>query len=329
MPNVTTIGSEGFHRCNALTTLNAPALEEVNNYGIANCPSLTNIDFSGVTKVGACSFLNDVSLIVIDMPNLIQAGQGAFSGCTSVLSYNIGESCDNYKTVDGVLYNKDMTELIHYPAGKPDKSFIILKIVTTINPQAFLDCDNLTSIEVEAGNTVFTSKNGCLFDIAGTKLIVCPAGIESFTLGSDVESVGGKAFSGTKLKELTISADSKIHFETDSFFDCDNLEKITIHENVDMTFGDNAIKHLQTDEKTILVITHDHGCIPDHALHGNVKVAYGSHSNDSGSGTSTDDPSDPSNPSDSKKDNNLIMTVVLLSVAFVPIIIATVFCRKS
>lgn len=115
---------------------------------------------------------------------------------------------------------------------------------------------------------------------------------------------------------------------------------------MDLSFDDQSIRHLQTDEKTILVIAHIHDCIPQSALSGNVKIAYGSHPSNSGSGgtsSSTDDnmepvvpvnpsePSDPITPSDPEellKDQKFLLVVLLVAAVVAPIIMGGVMFRK-
>jgi len=52
----------------------------------------------------------------------------------------------------GILYNKDKTTLITYPAGKTDLSFTILNSVTKIESHAFYNCTSLNNITI--GNNV-------------------------------------------------------------------------------------------------------------------------------------------------------------------------------
>lgn len=51
-----------------------------------------------------------------------------------------------YSDIDGVLFNKDMTELICYPASKDGTEYIIPESTTTILEDAFCDADNLESV---------------------------------------------------------------------------------------------------------------------------------------------------------------------------------------
>ena len=50
--------------------------------------------------------------------------------------------------VDGVLYTKDLSVLLFYPQGKPDKEFVIPDHVTQIAMGAFYNCFNLESLYI-------------------------------------------------------------------------------------------------------------------------------------------------------------------------------------
>ncbi len=60
----------------------------------------------------------DETVTVADIPSAIEAvavtsiGSGAFTGCTSLKSINVAAANMTYSSVDGVLFNKDKTELI-------------------------------------------------------------------------------------------------------------------------------------------------------------------------------------------------------------------------
>lgn len=102
-------------------------------------------------------------------------------------------------TVDenGVLFNKDKTELICYPAGKPDTKYSIPEGTRKIADCAFLECLNLEelnlpasleafdpwyfsychhleTISVSKDNPYYSSENGVLFNKTKTVLYVYP-----------------------------------------------------------------------------------------------------------------------------------------------------------
>lgn len=71
---------------------------------------------------------------------------GSFINCPSLKEFVVDENDDNYMTIDGVLYSKDGSTLIKYPAGKTDKTFTIPDSVKYIDSYAFEGATNLESI---------------------------------------------------------------------------------------------------------------------------------------------------------------------------------------
>ena len=54
----------------------------------------------------------------------------------------------NYVSVDGVLFSRDMTELIQYPNGKTDNEYVVPNSVKCILEDAFRCCKSLTSVVI-------------------------------------------------------------------------------------------------------------------------------------------------------------------------------------
>jgi hypothetical protein len=65
---------------------------------------------------------------------------------------SVSEANVNYTSVDGVLYDKNVSTLVSYPGGKSD-DFIVPSSVTKIGDCAFDDCTSLESIELPASLT--------------------------------------------------------------------------------------------------------------------------------------------------------------------------------
>ena len=71
----------------------------------------------GITSIG--EFLDCCNLKEIDIPNSVtRIGYGAFRECDSLKYINVEENNLNYISVNGILYSKDMTEIITIPATK-------------------------------------------------------------------------------------------------------------------------------------------------------------------------------------------------------------------
>ena len=78
------------------------------------------------------------------------------------------------------------------------KSVTLPKSVTSIGEKAFWRCDNLTTIEVGAGNMNFTGVNGVLFNADKTVLVSYPAGKtgSNYNIPDSVTSIGKGSFGG-------------------------------------------------------------------------------------------------------------------------------------
>ena len=77
----------------------------------------------------------------------------SFGECTSLTTINVSADNENYCSVDGMLFSKDKTELLCYPAGRTASSFTIPAGVTSISWNAFSSCTALTSVTIPSGVT--------------------------------------------------------------------------------------------------------------------------------------------------------------------------------
>ncbi len=106
-----------------------------------------------VTCIGRNAFQLCSSLTSITIPEGVTGiGRGAFSGCSSLTKIEVAEGNPSYTSVDGLLYNKDKTELVCCPGGKQG-SIIIQEGVTSIGEVAFEGCGSVTSVTIPEGVT--------------------------------------------------------------------------------------------------------------------------------------------------------------------------------
>ena len=69
-----------------------------------------------------------------------------FRGCTSLESIEVDEDNNNFCSVDGALFSKDMKSLFSYPAGKKQKSYFISENVRKVCGFSFSNSQYLTDI---------------------------------------------------------------------------------------------------------------------------------------------------------------------------------------
>ncbi len=203
--NLKKIDYASFGSCTNLTSISFPAsLMEIGRQAFVNCEKLTSVSLSnGLIGIDDRAFRNCKSLSSINIPNSVKdigtevfedcislktvsIGYGAetvptyysaFTGCVSLESISIHANNKKYCSVDGVLYNKNKTEILWYPQGKKTNSYTVPSGIKTLNRNTANDnqylknvtiYDNVTYIENEAfGYANGTKVNG--FTIKGYK----------------------------------------------------------------------------------------------------------------------------------------------------------------
>ena len=120
---VTRIDLQAFYGCESIKSITIPgSMTEIGDSAFYRCTSLKSITIpSGVTSIGDEVFHGCASLTSITIPNSVtEIGKDAFYGCTSLTAIDVATGYKYYVSENGVLYNKDKTDLICYPAGKKD-----------------------------------------------------------------------------------------------------------------------------------------------------------------------------------------------------------------
>ena len=159
--SLVSIGTLAFDECDGLKAVTIPdAVESIGGFAFSNCGGLTNIIISASVQ-NAKSWSDGVTVIVR------------------------GEN-QNYTSTDGVLFSKDLTELIRCPIEKVG-SYEVPDSVTSIAESAFKNCYNLTSITLPES----------LSSIGRFSFYNCSS-IDSIIVPASVQSIGRLAFASCK-----------------------------------------------------------------------------------------------------------------------------------
>ena len=244
--NVTDIGDGAFSDCTSLTSITIPdGVTSIGESAFYDCTSLASITIpDGVTSIDDSTFYGCTSLASITIPDSVTSiGAYAFFYCTSLASITVADNNQSYCDVDGVLFNKDKTELVQYPAGKTSASYSIPNSVTEIGDGAFSYCTSLASITIPNG---VTSIGWYAFsDCTSLTSITIPNGVTSIgwyafsgctsltnvVIPDGVTEIDGYAFSGCTSLTSVVIPDGVTFIGESAFYGCTSLESITVADN--------------------------------------------------------------------------------------------------
>ena len=243
---VTSIGGAAFWGCSSLTSVTiGNSVTSIGEWSFSDCSSLASVTIpDSVTSIGDCAFYGCISLTSVTIGNGITSINDSFSGCVSLKSFTVSESNSAYSSKDGVLFNKNKTKLVAYPAGKTNTSYTIPNSVSEIKEWAFSDCSDLTNVTIP--NSVSKISYGTFWGCSSLTSVTIPTSVKSIdgyafeycssltsvTIPNSVTSIGEWAFSDcSSLTSITIpNSVSKISYGT--FECCENLKSVTIPTSV-------------------------------------------------------------------------------------------------
>ncbi len=213
--SVTSIGGHAFSGCTSLASIIIPnSVTSIGGYAFSGCTSLVSIIIpDSVTSIGDSAFAQSGLTSVTIPDSVISIGGRAFSYCASITSIDVDSYSSSYCSIDGVLFSKDKTEIVCYPAGKRDTYYNIPTSVTSIGEYAFSGCTSLASIIIPDS---VTSIGYYAFAESGLTSVIIP---------DSVTSIGYYAFAKSGLTSVIIPASvTSIGFST--FWLCKNLTDI-------------------------------------------------------------------------------------------------------
>lgn len=173
-----------------------------------------------VLEISGTAFKNNSVVSYIQIPEYVAyINPDTFIGCTNLSCIGVDMFNKYLCSHDGILYDKNVTELKKYPPKKTSPSYCVPNCVYNISAYAFNNCvylervyltknvlfisdgtfngcSNLEEINVDSENSNLSSINGVLYSYDKKELIKYPGGLTntSFTIINEVEKIYETAF---------------------------------------------------------------------------------------------------------------------------------------
>ncbi len=216
--HLTILGESSFADCVNLQEIDIPeSVTKLDDMVFNGCLELKKVDMKGnVTKIGKNAFKDCKSLSSVFIPASVSSiGSGPFRGCGNLAEIVVDSKNKCFKSLDGILFNKNKSTIICYPALREAESYSVPDSVTVIGDWAFCECERLKSIEIP--DSVCEIGEGAFYS--------CTA-LEQLVLPDSVTRIDDTAFRGcSALKRITIP-DSVHEFGWGLFNGCDDVEVI-------------------------------------------------------------------------------------------------------
>ena len=262
---VTSIGSHAFCDCSGLTSVTIPSsVKVIGEEAFDGCTALTSVNLSeGLEVIGEDAFCGCENLGDVSIPSTVkEMDPGCFAFAYKMNSLFVAEGNSHFKSIDGVVYSKDGSRLVWFPAGRtgdwtvPEHVTEIVEFaiaggslsalsigagVERIGDGIVVDNFKLALITVDAENPYFKDEDGILFSKDGTRLLAYPAAkkdVSVYTVPATVTSVDQDAFGGSSLTGIILPSTLKgLWYET--FVDSVGLESVIVGAGLEIV-GDNA-----------------------------------------------------------------------------------------
>ncbi len=208
--SVREIGNQAFQGCATLESVTMPyGVILIGDEAFSDCSMLTSVTLpESIKKIGEFAFGNCDSLETINIPESVtEMDYQTFNTCDVLKDINVDANNQDYCSVDGVLFYKNMYGLICYPEGKTETEYTIPDGVRYIVTDAFSHAHYLQSITIPDSvtlindNAFFACKALTSVNLPNSGLSVLDSAfadcisLESVNIPHRVSYIGEKAFS--------------------------------------------------------------------------------------------------------------------------------------
>ncbi len=192
-PRVKTIADYSFSKRQSLVTVDCPLATSIGSNAFQYCIALSHANFPSVTTIGLESFMNCSSLISLNIPLLSYIGANAFYDCKSLVTVDF----PSVTTINGAAFGSCGLTIAIFPLvtsiaarlfnGSASLSTVSFPSATSVGQYAFGRCTNLTSVDLPKVTSITggsASSIGAFYSCTSLARLDLPS----------VTSIGGNTF---------------------------------------------------------------------------------------------------------------------------------------
>ena len=152
-----------------------------------------------------------------------------FESATDLKEIIVSEDNADYVSVDGIVYDKQVSKIIAVPRSKETRHTVP---ETVDNIDAYMNGYYNFEIVLQNSNTGYVQEDGIIYNLDKTVVYSCsPNKTGKYVMPDSVTTISNNAFKGSKLTEVTVSNNvSDIVYY--SFAESINLEKVVLPDTL-------------------------------------------------------------------------------------------------
>lgn len=245
---VSTLNEGAFYDCSSLESFYiTPSMTKIGYEAFRGCTSLKTVTFAEKGKTlsfGEAAFMDCTSLTTVNLPANVSEIPGIFIGCTSLQEVNVAEDSEYFTSIDGVVFDKAVAEVLYFPQGKTG-TYALPSTVTSIAPGVFagvtkLDTLQIPNIITNIGDRAFME---CNFKIQfvgeefGEELVIGASAFQGaknlgdLTLPAHTTVISDNAFSNAKFGTLTLN-EGIVSLGNYAFYNANSTKTLAIPASV-------------------------------------------------------------------------------------------------
>ena len=220
---VTTIETSAFENCKNIQTLMIPnSVTTIGESAFTGCDKLDNVTMSSeVSSIESFAFGSCKNLRKFYIGAKVSSiNKLAFYNCQSLQEFEVDENSSFFTSQSGILYTKDMQELVKCPMALYAEEYIVPNGVKVIRAEAFATCKNIKRFYLPE---TLTTIGECAFENCEMSSVEIP---------QTVTSIGESAFNNCKNLETFVFPEGISKIENMTLHGCKSLSYVFIPESV-------------------------------------------------------------------------------------------------